>query len=153
MLISCTGLACGNHCSSQEEGRGGEKKRGHGTCCHAHSSHVISVVMLSLSLSLSLSHAQQKQKELTLKRRQSRQKQQDSKDADYADNADLDDLIAALKSGEYFDMYARRRSRRLSVSSPRNSRLLENSRDRPPSINESLPYSPLPGQAQPSFVQ
>lgn len=94
----------------------------------------------------------QKQKELTLKRRQSRQKLQDSKDADYADNADLDDLIAALKSGEYFDMYAKRRSRRLSVSNPRNSRLVEPSRDRPPSISEALSsYSPLPGQA--SFAQ
>ena len=58
--------------------------------------------------------------------------------ADYADKAELDDLIAVLKSGEYFDR--RGRGRRLSGVSmtgggtnPRNSRVLEFSRERPPS--------------------
>lgn len=83
---------------------------------------------------------QEKQKQLTLLRRKKRQQAQaseaqaDSTAADYADKAELDDLIAVLKSGEYFD---RRRSKRLSAISltssgtnPRNSRVLECSRDR-----------------------
>lgn len=88
---------------------------------------------------------------MTLLRRKKRQQAQAAEaqadptareTADYADKAELDDLIAVLKSGEYFD---RRRSKRLSTISltsnatnPRNSRVLECSRDRLVSdINES----------------
>lgn len=89
------------------------------------------------------SSLQEKQKQLTLLRRKKRQQAQATEaqadstakeTADYADKAELDDLIAVLKSGEYFD---RRRSKRLSTISltsngtnPRNSRVLECSRDR-----------------------
>ena len=87
---------------------------------------------------------QERQKQLTLQRRKKRQDAQSSdtqadpmmtrEGNDYEDKAELDDLIALLKSGEYFD---RRRSRKLSGISvtssggtPRNSRVLEFSRDR-----------------------
>ena len=45
----------------------------------------------------------------------------------YADNVEFDELIAALKTGAYFEAYARRRGRRSSgvVASLQNSRLLE----------------------------
>ena len=56
--------------------------------------------------------------------------------ADYEDKAELDDLIAVLKSGEYFNRQRGRRSSVLSTTSspgatnPRNSRVLEFSRER-----------------------
>ena len=62
---------------------------------------------------------------------------------EYEDKAELDDLIAVLKSGEFFE---RRRGRRLSGISttsssgatPRNSRVLEFSRDRRKSSQASI---------------
>ena len=58
----------------------------------------------------------------------------------YADNAEFDELIAALKTGAYFEAYARWRGRCGSgvVASPRNSRLLEFSREQLPSAPSSL---------------
>jgi len=99
-------------------------------------------------------HTQEKQKELTLKRRRSRQQAAGTENAaaanrtssDYADNAEFDELIAALKTGAYFEAYARRRGRRGSgvVASPRNSRLLEFSRERLPSSEDpAIPLVPL----------
>ena len=100
-------------------------------------------------------HTQEKQKELTLKRRRSRQQAAAGTEnaaaanrtsSDYADNAEFDELIAALKTGAYFEAYARRRGRRGSgvVASPRNSRLLEFSRERLPSGEDpTIPLVPL----------
>ena len=82
------------------------------------------------------------QEKLTLQRRKKRQEAAETQaditaqeNADYTDKAELDDLIAVLKSGEYFD---RRRGQRrhsgVSLAScgntPRNSRVFEFSRDR-----------------------
>ena len=60
-------------------------------------------------------------------------------DNDFEDKAELDDLIAVLKSGEYFDRRRGRRASGISVTSStttttggnsRNSRVLEFSRER-----------------------
>ena len=80
---------------------------------------------------------------MTLERRKKRQakaaetalEHSGRENSDFVDKAELDDLIAVLKSGDYFD---RRKGRRSSSSlvttsvgiSPRNSRVLEVSRER-----------------------
>ncbi|CAI8048379.1 Disheveled-associated activator of morphogenesis 2 [Geodia barretti] len=88
----------------------------------------------------------ERHKQLTLQRRKKRQEAQITETSDPAaardsaefdDKAELDDLIAVLKSGEYF---SRQRGRRLSgismtssgggATSQRNSRVLEFSRER-----------------------
>ena len=90
--------------------------------------------------------SQERHKQLTLQRRKKRQEAQTSEasdptatrdSAEFDDKAELDDLIAVLKSGEYF---SRQRGRRLSGISTtslgggapgqRNSRVLEFSRER-----------------------
>ena len=66
--------------------------------------------------------------------------------SDYADNAEFDELIAALKTGAYFEAYARQRGRCGSgvVASPRNSKLLEFRRERLPSGEDpAIPLVPL----------
>jgi hypothetical protein len=102
-------------------------------------------MLTSLSQTLSLS-PQERHKQLTLQRRKKRQEAQTNEISDLAaardsaefdDKAELDDLIAVLKSGEYF---SRQRGRRLSgismtssgsgATSQRNSRVLEFSRER-----------------------
>jgi dishevelled associated activator of morphogenesis len=99
----------------------------------------------------------EKQKQLTLQKRKKRQEAAETQtdpvahdSADYTDKAELDDLIAVLKSGEYFDRRrGQRRQSGVSLAScgntPRNSRVFEFSRDRSesqvsitdPSVKES----------------
>lgn len=102
----------------------------------------LSSPFLPSTLPFSPPHTQERQKELTLQRRRSRQQLAGTEHAigsEYADNAEFDELITALKTGAYFDTYARRRGKRNSgvMVSPRNSRLLEFSRERPPSVADS----------------
>jgi dishevelled associated activator of morphogenesis len=101
----------------------------------------------------------ERHKQLTLQRRKKRQEAQATdgldpaarENADFEDKAELDDLIAVLKSGEYFSRQRGRRVSGISMTSssggtnPRNSRVLEFSRER---SNSSVVSATGSGTAQ-----
>lgn len=97
----------------------------------SHDCHVTSPVLIC---------TQERQREMTLKRRRSRLQLEASASGvttpsarnsmDFPENAEFDELISSLKTGDYF---ARRRSR---MNSGLASRRLEYSRDRPASAIE-----------------
>ena len=83
-------------------------------------------------LSHTHTHTQEKQREMTLRRRRSRLQLEPGgpgsrQSVEYSDNAEFDELISLLKTGDFM---AHRRSRQ---SSSTNVRTLEFSRERPSS--------------------